>query len=53
MTLFFANFGREPRLAIDFKGYLPTEATVVAEDMHHLYQQLQSNMRFLNKRMAH
>ena len=38
ITPFFANFSREPRLATDFKGYLPTEATVVAEDMHHLHQ---------------
>ena len=40
ITPFFANFGRELRLATDFKGYLPIEATVVAEDIHHLYQQL-------------
>ena len=52
MTPFFANFSREPRLTTDIKGYLPTEATVVTEDMHHLHQQLQSDIRFLNKRIA-
>ena len=52
ITPFFTNYRREPRLATDFKGYLPIEVIVAAEDIYYLYQQLQSNIRFLNKRIA-
>lgn len=52
MTPFYANFGREPRLTADASDYLPTEATMVAGDLHKLHQQLQSDIEFLNKRMS-
>jgi hypothetical protein len=52
MSPFFANFGREPRLTTDAEGYLPTEATAVAGDLQSLHQQLRSDIRFLNHRMA-
>jgi transposase InsO family protein len=52
MSPFFANYGREPRLTTDAEGYLPTEATAVAGDLQSLHQQLRSDIRFLNHRMA-
>jgi hypothetical protein len=33
MTPFYTNFGREPRLTTNSKGYLPTEALIVAKEM--------------------
>jgi hypothetical protein len=52
ITPFYANFGREPRLTTDSEGYLPTKALTVAKEMRSLHQQLQSDIQFLNKRMA-
>jgi hypothetical protein len=52
MSPFYANFGREPRLSFASEGQLPTSASIAAGELQSLHQQLRSDIKFLNKRMA-
>ena len=51
MSPFYANFGTEPRLTTGAEEFLPTDASVKAKNLQALHQQLQSDIRFFNKRM--
>jgi transposase InsO family protein len=53
MSPFYANFGREPRLDVVSGDLLPTAAVELASGMVDLHQQLQSDLTFLNNRMAY
>lgn len=52
MSPYYANFGKEPRLSVDQEDYCPTEATLFADNLQSLHEQLRSDVEFLNKRMA-
>ena len=54
MSLFFINYGREPRFGIEDRDFLPIEAIVNTSKIVKLYKQLQQDITFLNlKIVAH